>query len=312
MNKLIFTQDIEGERKWLLDRFPEFDTVETEFSGLWPNDRPIDCGRDLLWEVPPDATVDNFDQCDCEKLLSLYSSDLGYVDPRWVYANGIVSDRNYGSAPPSNWAMVLTMQRCGTVLLEDILYNTLKYQRIEYSTPWSHHFLGESRVDQEVAKMLGETNADVFVCYRKDWWEWTLSRILGQVIRNETDLGKEPHSTDNIDWHTIPSRTVTEQDLEILLNRTTGCWNSICDLREKFPLLNFYVLEYQDIIQFEQLSQQRKINYDKSNLISNYHQAKDIFDKKFLPKFEMYQHNALSCLAEMNCDQNNILKKSLT
>lgn len=310
---MIFTQDVAGERAWLLSKFPGYDTMETKSSGLWPRDLPMNLGRDLLWESPPESTVNDFDRCDCEKLLSLYLlNHLDYVDPRWVHANGIVSDKFYGSTDRSNWSLVLTMQRCGTVLLEDILYNTLNYRRISFSTPWSHHFLGDKDVDHMVDSAMEKTKPDVFVCYRNDWWQWALSRILGRAVRNETALGKEPHSTDTLDWNTLAPRVLEHKDFQIQLNETAACWNSICHLRQKFSDLNFYILEYQDIIQFEQLSPQRKIDYDKSDLISNYDQAKDLFEKEFLPVFELYQRNALSCLTQMNCKQNNILKSLLT
>ena len=50
-NKIIFTQDVPGEREWIQSQFPGYSNLETVSSGKWSSEFPLDNDQKNLYEI---------------------------------------------------------------------------------------------------------------------------------------------------------------------------------------------------------------------------------------------------------------------
>ena len=101
-NKVVFTHDVPGERKWLLEIFSDYRSLETKDSRIWPTDFPTPGNNNTLYEIPYCDNVD-YDRLlatDIEKVKSFFvdNPDLVFLDNKnWGYASSYVS-REIGRA----------------------------------------------------------------------------------------------------------------------------------------------------------------------------------------------------------------------
>jgi hypothetical protein len=295
-NNIIFTQDFPGERAWLATQFPEFNNVETEFSGLWPNNFFKE-NQNTIWEVPPDSLLD-VSQFTVDTYKSLYQLDTEFVSSRWCDANKLlINQLEFGGQPRAEKAQVLHFGRCGTVFLESILFNKCGYTKDygwDSSSPGPDHAFMGSPSDNDLYNIVEKSQPDIFLCYRSDWWGWITSVLIGKKF----DFY---HYNDNVDWNNLPSFQVAIADIELLADSARANWQSLCHFRTQFPHLNFYIFEFSDLVKNNQLTEHRAITYNKKNLIQNYEKMHTLFDSTYLPKFLKWQENCLKHLQTMKC-----------
>lgn len=120
--KIVFTQDVPGERDWLYSHFPEHQNFQTRYSGLWPHHFPIDTGSDTVWEIPAEDKIDT-SNIDCDKILSVYSPDKELNVSRWTDSTKVLHNSIlFGDSPKSPYAQVISIPRSGTLMLASILW----------------------------------------------------------------------------------------------------------------------------------------------------------------------------------------------
>lgn len=295
-NKIVFTQDLPGEREWINSQFPGFTNVETEFSNKWPESEPTDNDDGIIWEIPPESNR-NVSSLDCDKIKSLYQLDQHYISHRWTDANSILNNKlTFSSGPKSNYVQVLTFMRCATVFAESILYNKCGYKPVA-DRPYDennryHQFMGGD--DSVVYRYVEKYSPDVFLTYRKNWWEWTISMMIGKQHGFF-------HGNDSVNWKDMSSVSILEEQLDFISNQVRANWQALCHFRTCCPSLNFYIIEYSDIIKQSQLTNHSKLEYDKEKLIKNYTEVKKVFDSKFLPLFTSWESNCINHLTTMGC-----------
>jgi hypothetical protein len=295
-NNIIFTQDLPGERDWLATQFPEFNNLETEFSGLWPNNLFKE-NQNTIWEIPPDSLLD-VSTANCDTYKSLYQLDTNFVSPRWCDANKLlINQLEFSGRPRAEKAQVLHFGRCGTVFLESILFNKCGYTKDYHwrsSDPrFDHAFMGSSS-DSELYNIVEKSQPDIFLCYRSDWWGWVTSVLISKKFDYY-------HYNDNVDWNNLPTFQVTITDIELLADAVRANWQSLCHFRTQFPHLNFYIFEFSDLIKNNHLTEHKAITYNKKNLIQNYEEMHTLFNCTYLPKFHKWQENCLKHLQTMKC-----------
>jgi hypothetical protein len=298
VDKIIFTQDLPGERNWIESQFPGFVNLQSEFSGLWPTAVPSESVNNTLWEIPPDSNID-CNELPCEKILSVYQYNDKFVDARWCKADTLMLNLDFSSSPKSDLAQVITFTRSGTVFLEKLLYGHLNYTELS-----PHYHFNSTEKDLEVIDLIDRYKPDIFVTYRQDWWAWFTSYII--ALRNEftdpvTNKIKWPHRDCEIDWENalpfdVPESEMTKVEQQIITN-----WNAICHLRTRFRSLNFYLSEFSEITKINLDRLDKPLTYDKRKLIRNYNDLEQKFKQTYLPKFRQYEENAIAHLKAMGC-----------
>ena len=76
-NKIVFTQDVSGEREWIQSQLPGHTNLETSSSGNWPWDFPKDTNQSQLFEIAFSDQVDitKILSADIDCIKSFYRSD---------------------------------------------------------------------------------------------------------------------------------------------------------------------------------------------------------------------------------------------
>jgi hypothetical protein len=288
MNKIIYTQDLPGERDWLASQFLDFENLETEFSGKWPT-KPFSNDHNTIWEIPPESMLD-VSTVDCIKYKSLYQIESDFISHRWCDSDQLlIRDLKFNSQPRSKQAQVLTFFRNGTMFLESILYETCGYVKGE-----NHALLAAADQSKSTYDLAKKSRPDIFLCYRSDWWEW----ITSVLISEQFDYY---HYDSDVSWEQLTSLEILPQDFEKWANIVRTNWQALCHFRTQFPDLNFYIFEFLTLIKNTHLTKHRSINYNKKNLINNYQQAKTLFETQYLSKFQLWEKNCVNHLQTMNC-----------
>jgi hypothetical protein len=295
MNKIIYTQDVPGERAWLAKKFPDFENLETEFGGKWPP-VPFHNLQNTIWEIPPDSHVD-ISNVDCDKYKSLYQLDTKFISPKWCDSNLLLLNKlDFTAQPRAKKAQVLTFSRCGTAFLESILYGPCGYDK---DRGWNkldprgdHAFLGGN--DTLLYNLIEKSQPDIFLCYRNNWWGWATSVLIAKIFDYF-------HYYDSVLWEKLKPFEILAQDLDKLAAEVRANWQSLCHFRTQFPHLNFYIIEFSELIKNADLTNHQGIEYNKKHLITNYDQAQMLFNTTHLPKFNQWQNNCLGHLQTMKC-----------
>jgi hypothetical protein len=288
LNKIIFTQDVPGEREWINSQFPGYTNFESEFSGKWPPGGISDQNTNALWEIPPDSDLD-VSSINFEKIKSQYRSD-SFVNRNWCYADSMISRLTFKSdAPRAPHAQVMHFPRAGTRFLESILFGACGYQKTSHIGPSSNE-----EENNKTYQLLENTNPDIFINYREDWWGFASSLIISRKYGYY-------HSDTEPDWSKFEPFKITQEDLDLAQHESWAIWNFLCGLRTKFANLNFYIIEFSTLVKHQQLTTHSKLKYNKNLLITNYDQAKQWFYSDYLENMLTYQNKALHHLATMNC-----------
>lgn len=298
MDQVICTQDLPGERDWIQSKFPNHVNYQSEYSGLWPDSTfSPDSDSNFIWELPVDSAV-NLDDQSYPKSLSLYRPSAGYVDQRWCQTQHLLTDCEFSNGPRKKLAQVVSFGRTGTVFLESLLYGYLGYQELS-----PHAFIGIPHINAKVIDLCEQHRPDIFLVYRKNHWDRMTSLWIAEANGIVDSQGKLAYLHGKmIDrWDKLNTITVSEDQVHDSLVGYAGQWNACCNLRAQFPDLNFFVIEFFDLIKIKKENLDSKLSYNKQELISNYHQAKSMFDSLYQTKFDTYQANILKHLAKMNC-----------
>ena len=298
MDQVICTQVLPGERDWIQSKFPNHVNYQSEYSGLLPSDTfSPSADSNFIWELPVDSTV-NLDNQSYPKSLSLYQPSAGYVDQRWCQTQHLLTDCEFGNGPRKKLAQVVSFGRTATVFLESLLYEHLGYQELS-----PHAFIGMPHSNAEVIDLCNKHCPDIFLIYRKNHWDRLTSLWLAQVNGMVNSEGKMAYLHGKIidRWNTLNPTTISEDQVHDSLVSYAGQWNACCNLRAQFPDLNFFVIEFFDLIKIKKENLDSKLSYNKQELISNYYQTKSMFDSLYQAKFDTYQANSLNHLTSMNC-----------
>jgi hypothetical protein len=295
MNKIIFTQDVPGEREWIQSQFPGHHMFESEFGGKWPKN-PFIQNFDAVWEIPPDSVTD-LTSVSGETYKSLYQLDTDFVSPKWCDADHLlIRNLEFGSQPRSPKAQVIHVARSGTVFLESILYRHFDYLKDRRwnprDIPCDHYWLHDD--DKIFYDLITRSMPDIYFVYRKNWWDWFVSN----QICLQFDYY---HYFDDVDWESLPPFEITASDMERMVEIIKSTWNSMCHFRTHFPTLNVYIIEFSDLIKHQHLTTHQAIAYDKKRLVKNYNEARELFDANFTRKFDQLANRCLVHLQNMNC-----------
>ena len=294
-NNIVFTQDVAGEREWLHQRFPGCHMFETEFGGRWPEE-PFVQNFDGVWEIPPDShkVLNNVSGTIYK---SMYQLDTNFASPRWCDADRLLIN-NFDFVPQSrsSKAQVIHFARSGTVFLESILYTHCRYKKDRMWNPadrWADHYWMTSN-DTEFYKIIQHSLPDMFFVYRKNWWQWLVSLQISMHHGYH-------HHFNNIDWNSLEPFEITAASVDNTVSMVKAAWNGLCHFRTQFPNLNFYIVEFSDLIKNQHLTAHQSIAYDKKRLVKNYNEAQQWFESDYCDKFDLCARRCLDHLQVMGC-----------
>lgn len=295
-NKIVFTQDVPGERAWLQTQFPEYSNLETASSGKWPTEFPENSNQQHLYEI---AYSDHHDldallNSKVSKIKSFYHSHPSAVfddNIHWVCADQFVSKATYQlfADQPKFWA--LHIARSGTVFIETLLSQYKVKGQIHAGTG-SHAHLMQL---YETAKSNPDT-AIVFV-YRPELWETLTSTVIAQRYG--------AHHGNDFDWASADPITITVEDMlqfQTVMISTLNFW---CNLRCLLPTHSMLLLNGSEIIhKYRHQVNHRQVGYNKQTLVKNYTDAKNQWDSMFNQRLTKMLDNAVAHLDKMRCKRN--------
>jgi len=279
--KIVFTQDIPGEREWLEYRLGS-KSLQTRSSGLW---KTISNSNNIF-EIPPE---DDFSDLDIKNNLtykSVFSNCLGIHDKNWVYSKNLITDLAFSNNPNLETFQVFTFGRSATEFTESILYS--KYKKLK-----PHYTIKNEHQDQKLLELLKIKKPFVVFLYRKNWWDWIISTYVG----HNTGM---PHF--DINWDELLF-TLTSEIIDEFEDYAKQTWNYWCNIRVANPDLSCYLLETSEIItKYKDFpSEHKKLSYDKEKIISNYSEMKDIFYNQYYNRWKFFEKNARRHLLKMGC-----------
>ena len=301
MSKLIFTQDLNGERSWINSQFPGYRNLQTKHSGMWAGHSPTDPDEQNLFEVPCSDPVDCYNSVRSfdGAYKSIYSTDIGIDDVNWVCADNIVSNLNFSHPiTESTHYQAVTFGRCGTVFTESLLR-----QRYKELAP---HFAAASRDELQnnlISRISANKETAIALVYRNNWWEWITSTLIGHTHGYY-------HYDSVIDWSQLPSVELTDSFLKNSHHQVVSTWNLFCNLRVLFSDRLFYLLELSDTSsKHAKNTSHKKINYDKRQLISNFDSAEKKFKNTYLEEWTTMTNRCTQHLVSMGCKTDITLDK---
>lgn len=290
-NKIIFTQDIEGERSWLSNQFPDHINLETVFSGKWFNDQPQEGNNGYLYEISfRDYSWDTlFLDKNLPKIKSIYSnsSDDLFLSSWWAESDNFIHNLTFTNKEKSKNFIILNLARSGTMFAHSLISKKL----IEFTPHVSTGVHGENI---DLAETIKANNLTVFLTYRKNVWEWCTSNLIANKFGfyHHYSYRKENYTT----------MTANKEDLDALLKMQLATWNFWCNLKCYIPDLNCYLLEFDDIIKkYKDVTNHVAVPYVKNNIILNYKEIEKVFDNEYRSKFEKIVTNGSTHLKNMNC-----------
>jgi hypothetical protein len=221
------------------------------------------------------------------------------IEIDWGAHEDLNISKVFSTSTRSNYAQIFHFDRAGTVFLESILFNKLNYkENIYHCIPFGSSNKNYGRVGkiEELKESIKKNSPDIFINYRKDWWGWLTSVYLSDCFGTE-------HYDSGRNWNELDPIFLSEMALEHLSLGSKYQWNALCSSRIVWPHLNFYIIEFSDLIKHQNLSDHKQIPYDKRKLISNYDEAKNIFEEKYLPGIRIYEKRCINHLKEMKCQE---------
>ena len=295
-NKIVFTQDVPGERDWIQSQFPGYLNFETNSSGKWTTEFPEPTDQKTLHEI---AYSDHHDlvslsNSNITKIKSFYTKqpDLVINDNRhWVCSDQFVSSVSYDTFADKPKFWVLHIARSGTMFVEALL-EQYRSKLQHHQGTGSHSFLMGVF---ETAKKHPEA-AIVFV-YRPELWETFTSTIIAMHYGY--------HHEDNFDWSLAKPIAITLEDMLHFKDMIVSTLNFWCNLRSLLPSHSMLLLNGSDVIrQYKDQVTHGKVSYNKQDLISNYDESKNQWEEMFSKDLAKMLNNAIAHLEKMKCKQN--------
>jgi len=303
VSKVVLTQDVPGEREWLATIFPGHTNFETESSGRWGVNSPALDYNDLhIYEIPwndHNLKLDNLSNT-YKSIFTVEASTLLNDNINWAYSDQFITTQKFSTFQnlPNQYYQMLHVARSGTVFVESLL-------KKQY-WPLSQHvgISPDKTAELEITKQINDhsTNLTVALVYTTDFWRCLTSNVLG--LRHGWH-----HYDSNFDWSKVDSIVITDDNIKLMENILINTWNFWCNLRNKFPNLDFYFLDGSAMIsKYSQYTNHSAIKYDKTTLIKNYHEAKELFESQYLKKWNTIAARIQKHLTIMGCklDLDNI------
>lgn len=294
-SKVIYTMDVPGEREWILRQFPGHINYETKYSGKWPGNAVIDL-KNTIWEIAPEDNTE-YNLSNFETYKSVYKEPV-FCNSTFSKCKNLLLNINFKTADSKNKsknAQVLHFARAGTMFLESVLQSHLKYNVF-------HHMLAAANPDNEKQlnqwNNLKNTKPDCFINFREDWWATISSTIISKKY------GYFHYSTKPAD-HLLTPFIADEDDVRSVYKDLIFVWNYICETRIVLHNLNFYIIEFKDLIKNDQLTVHRQIPYKKEEIILNYSELKKVYEDRYKSKLIEIQNLCLQHLKTMNCQRIN-------
>ena len=289
-NKILFTQDILGERSWLTLKFPGYKNLETVHAGRWPDADPalIEDASYLL-EIAESDNIDIHTDYQTDTYVSLF--DKKSPQTKWVYADHLINKEEFPAFDDVNKSHYqgITFGRVGTVFIESLMNKTLT--KLSAHTSVKDKELNQKNIDL-INRFPGTY---VVLTYRQDWWAWLTSMALSHHYGFF-------HYNDTIDWSTVDPITISKDDLLLHEQQVLSSWNFFFQVRTSCPAHSFYLLEFSDMIEkYQKDTTHQAMPYDKTKLISNYDQAKKMFEQEFLGRWQKWEQRAVKHLTSMSC-----------
>jgi hypothetical protein len=290
-NKIIFIQDIDGERAWLSARFLNHINLETIFSGKWGTDHPREGDNSYLYEVSyQDHNEDPiFFDSNLPKIKSVYSnsrSDL-FFSKCWAISDEFIHDLTFENKIKSKNFIILNLARSGTMFTRTIVSKKLNEFRMHESDTSRERNI-------ELSKIIKDNDLTVFLVYRKDAWNWCTSNLIAKRF------GYYHHNSYHKNIFT--AMTADRNDLDNLIKTQLATWDFWCNLKCYLPDLNCYLLEFDDIIKkYKNITNHTAIPYVKNDIITNYQEIQNVFDDEYQSIFDKIITNGSNHLKHMNC-----------
>jgi hypothetical protein len=292
MNKLIFTQDIPGEREWIEQHFPDHINLETINSSKWGVEY---CpGSKYIYEISLSDNI--WPDIPGEKIKSIFSNNnvnLLMQDKRWTITSDRIINFEFhrnSNVTHNNKFLAFTMGRSGTKFTEELL----ETQFIKFAT---HKGLCDFEGSLETVNKLSQNPIIIVLIYRKNWWEWLTSKFIANQIGYD-NLNAQ------VDWTKVQPFNMTIDNLKHSYKISQDNWEFWCNLACSLPKHRIYLLEYSEIIgKYSNLVvKQKKMPYDKKQLISNYSEMKEIFINQYQQLFNRNQENCRQHLVAMGVE----------
>lgn len=289
-NKIIFTQDLPGERNWLQSQFPKYANLETVHAGHWPNSCPdLIEDKSYLLEVPESDDISLYSYTKLDSFVSLF--DLGHNQTKWIYADKLLSNVEFSKFSDINKTHYqgITFGRVGTVFVESLFNKTLAM--LSSHTAVKDELTNKSTIDS----ILPYENSYVVLTYRSNWWAWASSMAISHHHGFY-------HFNDDVNWDSAEPIIINEETLKSLEQQIIASWNFFFQVRMACPRHSFYLLKFEDMLKnYANNTDHKAMSYDKKKLIQNYDQAEEMCIRDFLPRWETWGQNAVRHLASMEC-----------
>jgi len=292
MNKLIFTQDIPGEREWINRHFSDHINLETTHSGKWESEY---CpGSNHIYEISLSDSI--WPDIPGKKIKSIFSNNdvnLLMQDKRWTITSDRIINHQFHRnhiINQNNLFFTFTMHRSGTKLIEELLET-----RFVKLAP--HQTVRDFKSNIKIISELSNIPIVILMIYRKNWWDWLTSFFLA----SKTDIW---YNESRVDWSTIGPFEMTLDDLDLLYKQNESAWEFWCNLACALPNHSLFLLEYSDIIEkySKLVANQKKAPYNKKQLISNYSEMEEIFINQYQQLFDRNQENCCQHLIAMGVE----------
>jgi hypothetical protein len=298
MTKLIFTQDVPGEREWLANQFPGHVNHQTTSSTGWTQEDLACAGNKNIFEISwRDPCHDELYQDNSlQRIKSFFSSDPSLsVDDNcnWALSDIFVSRSQYTefSNRSNNFYLCLHVGRSGTVFVESLL-------KQHYSPLQNHIGISPDRQKNlQIVELIRQyqDNLAVALVYSSDLWRNFISTVL--AVR----YGYH-HYDSNFDWSGCASIEISHYDFDNHINTLVYTWSLWCNLRSIFPSLDFYFLDGATMFdRYAKFTNHAPIKYDKKLLISNYSEAEQEFHYKHKTTWQQKLHRIQKHLTNMKC-----------
>lgn len=292
MNKIIFTQDMPGERLWLKNKFLGYKSLETYASGLWPSKIPEYKDNNNLYEISYKDNEENLEwlKLDLPKVKSVYSIndyDCLFKSGFWSMSDSFISNLKFENTSYNNNFIILNLARSGTLFLQSILIKKLK----EFTF---HKSIGNYYENKDIVDQIKQNRLTVFFIYRNNAWDWCTSNVIAKKFGY--------YHYNNYPKDLFKPMQINQTDIDSFIDMQISTWNFWCNLKCYVPDLNCYLIEYSNLIkEYGGKTLHKAMPYSKQNIITNYNNMHEIFLDKYKNIFDTIMKNGSNHLKNMNC-----------
>jgi hypothetical protein len=298
MTKLIFTQDVPGEREWLANQFPDHINHQTASSSGWTAKDLIQATDKDIFEISWRDPCYNelYQDSSLQQIKSFFSPNpnLSVDDNRnWTLSNNFVSRSQYVEFRnlPNQFYLCLTLGRAGTVFVESLL-------KQHYCALQNHIGIGPDRQKNlQIAELIRQhqNNLTVALVYSSDLWRNFISTVIALRYGYH-------HYNSNFDWSSCAPIEISQIDFDNHINALVYAWSLWCNLRSIFPSLDFYFLDGATMFdKYAKFTNHAPIAYNKAHLITNYNEVEQEFQYRYKTPWQQKLNRIQKHLVNMKC-----------